>query len=111
MILQQEAGIYSSAIGFGLGITLSDFNDDNWTDIFISNDFFERDYFYLNNQKGGFIESLKTILGQFPWAPWVPMLQIWTMIYYQTLWLQKCFLPPWKGNVPKQYMSPGTSIP
>tara|TARA_R110002051_G_scaffold203391_1_gene269787 strand:+ start:1544 stop:4807 length:3264 start_codon:yes stop_codon:yes gene_type:complete len=58
-----QAGIYSSAIGFGLGITLSDFNDDNWTDIFISNDFFERDYLYLNDQKGGFIESLEANFG------------------------------------------------
>ena len=40
---------YSSAIGFGLGITLSDFNNDRKTDVFISNDFFERDYLYFNN--------------------------------------------------------------
>ncbi|MGC6421528.1 MAG: VCBS repeat-containing protein [Flavobacteriaceae bacterium] len=53
----KEAGIYNSAIGFGLGITLSDFNNDNWPDLFISNDFFERDYYYLNNQKGGFVEA------------------------------------------------------
>jgi hypothetical protein len=56
----EEAGIFSSKIGFGLGITLSDFNGDNWTDIFISNDFFERDYLYINNQKGGFDESLES---------------------------------------------------
>lgn len=54
-----EAGIYSSKIGFGLGITLGDFNNDNWTDIFISNDFFERDYLYLNDTKGGFTENLE----------------------------------------------------
>jgi len=54
-----EAGIYTSAIGFGLGITLGDFNNDNWTDIFISNDFFEKDYLYINNTKGGFDEQLE----------------------------------------------------
>lgn len=54
-----EAGIYSSKIGFGLGITLGDFNNDNWTDIFISNDFFERDYLYLNDTNGGFTENLE----------------------------------------------------
>lgn len=53
-----EAGIYRSNIGFGLGITLGDFNNDSWTDIFVSNDFFERDYLYINNQKGSFVESL-----------------------------------------------------
>jgi len=52
-----DAGIYSSAIGFGLGITLGDFNNDDWTDIFISNDFFEKDYLYINDQNGGFSEE------------------------------------------------------
>ncbi len=53
-----EAKIYRSNIGFGLGITLGDFNDDTWTDIFVSNDFFERDYLYINDQHGSFTESL-----------------------------------------------------
>jgi hypothetical protein len=51
-------GIYHSAIGFGLGITLGDFNGDSWTDIFISNDFFERDYLYLNQSGKRFTEAL-----------------------------------------------------
>ena len=54
--VSEETGIYSSKIGFGLGITLSDFNNDLWPDLFISNDFFEKDYLYINNQKGGFDE-------------------------------------------------------
>jgi len=54
-----DAGIYSSKIGFGLGITLGDFNNDNWTDIFVSNDFFEKDYLYLNNTTGGFTEAIE----------------------------------------------------
>ena len=57
--ITEAAGIYSSKIGFGLGITLGDFNDDNWTDIFISNDFFEKDYLYINNTKGGFTEQIE----------------------------------------------------
>ncbi len=55
-----DHGIYTSNIGFGLGITLSDFNNDGWTDIYISNDFFERDYLYLNNQGKDFTESLES---------------------------------------------------
>ena len=55
-----EAGIYSSSIGFGLGVTVSDFNADGWPDIFISNDFFERDYYYLNQRNGKFVESLES---------------------------------------------------
>jgi enediyne biosynthesis protein E4 len=53
-----KANIYRSNIGFGLGITLGDFNDDSWIDIFVSNDFFERDYLYINDQQGSFKESL-----------------------------------------------------
>jgi len=53
----EEVGIYSSKIGYGLGITLSDFNSDGWTDIFVSNDFFEKDYLYINQKGEGFQES------------------------------------------------------
>ena len=52
------AGIYQSVIGFGLGITVGDLNKDGWLDMYVSNDFFERDYLYINNQKGGFTEEL-----------------------------------------------------
>ncbi len=56
--VSEEAGIYSSVIGFGLGVTISDFNNDDWLDIFVSNDFFERDYLYLNQEDGTFKEDL-----------------------------------------------------
>jgi hypothetical protein len=55
-----ESGIYSSSIGFGLGVTFGDFNNDNWPDIYVSNDFFERDYLYINNTTGGFEEDLES---------------------------------------------------
>ena len=55
----EEANIYSSAIGFGLGITVSDYDNDDWPDIFISNDFFERDYLYINQKDGTFKENLQ----------------------------------------------------
>jgi hypothetical protein len=58
--VSEEAGIYGSIIGFGLGITIGDVNQDTWPDIFISNDFFERDYLYINNQDGTFTESLES---------------------------------------------------
>lgn len=57
--VSEAAGIYGSVIGFGLGITISDFNNDRWPDIFISNDFFERDYLYVNQQNGTFKEDLE----------------------------------------------------
>lgn len=58
--VSEEAGIYGSIIGFGLGITIGDVNQDGWPDIFISNDFFEKDYLYINNQDGTFTESLES---------------------------------------------------
>ncbi|MCD4709312.1 MAG: VCBS repeat-containing protein [Bacteroidales bacterium] len=53
-----EAGIYASIIGFGLGVTVGDIDQDGWMDIYISNDFFERDYIYMNNGDGTFRETL-----------------------------------------------------
>ncbi len=53
------AGIYSSAIGFGLGVTVGDYDRDGWPDLFISNDFFERDYLYHNRGNGTFEEVLE----------------------------------------------------
>ncbi len=54
----EEAGLYSSKIGFGLGVSVADVNRDGWPDIYISNDFFERDYLYINRQDGTFEEVL-----------------------------------------------------
>jgi len=48
-------GIYASNIGFGLGVSAGDLNRDGWTDLYVSNDFFERDYLYLNHH-GRFVE-------------------------------------------------------
>ena len=56
--VSEEAGIYGSIIGFGLGITVGDIDRDGWQDIYISNDFFERDYIYMNNGDGTFREEL-----------------------------------------------------
>ncbi|HWB26897.1 MAG TPA: VCBS repeat-containing protein [Chitinophagaceae bacterium] len=54
-----QAGIYGSQVGFGLGITVADINKDGWPDIYISNDYFERDYLYLNKHDGTFEECLE----------------------------------------------------
>jgi enediyne biosynthesis protein E4 len=58
--VSQQAGILGSEIAFGLGVTVGDLNADGWDDIYVSNDFFERDYLYYNNQRGGFTEGLET---------------------------------------------------
>ncbi len=54
----REAGIFSSEIGFGNGIAVTDINHDNLPDIYIANDFWERDYLYINKGGGKFSEEL-----------------------------------------------------
>lgn len=60
--VSQEADIYSSSIGFGLGVTVGDVDLDGYPDLFVSNDYFERDYLYLNNGDGTFRERLTEYL-------------------------------------------------
>lgn len=57
--VSKEAGIYGSLIGFGLGVTVGDVNGDLYADIYISNDFYERDYLYINNKDGTFTEQIQ----------------------------------------------------
>src|SRR5688572_25041350 len=57
--VSEEAGIYRSLIAFGLGILVCDINDDTYPDIYISNDFYERDYLYINQKDGTFSEEIE----------------------------------------------------
>jgi enediyne biosynthesis protein E4 len=61
--ISEKAGIFGGANGYGLGVAISDFNLDGYPDIYVCNDFHEDDYYYLNNGKGSFTESLKTNFG------------------------------------------------
>jgi enediyne biosynthesis protein E4 len=56
--VSEKAGIFGSEIAFGLGVVTADVNRDGWPDIYVSNDFFERDYLYINNHDGTFSEQL-----------------------------------------------------
>lgn len=59
----EQAGIISSALGYGLGVAVSDINKNGWPDIYIGNDFHEDDYLYINNGDGTFTESLYKSIG------------------------------------------------
>ncbi len=60
--ITRRAGIYSSQIGYGLGVNICDINNDGFPDIYISNDFHENDYLYINNGNGTFSERLTEML-------------------------------------------------
>ena len=57
--VSEEAGIIGNPLGYGLGVAVGDLNNNGWTDIYIANDFLERDYIYINNGDGTFTEKLK----------------------------------------------------
>ncbi|WP_460968883.1 VCBS repeat-containing protein [Spirosoma migulaei] len=57
--VSEQAGIFGAAMGYGLGISVADLNNDGWEDLYISNDFHEDDYYYVNNHNGTFTESVK----------------------------------------------------
>ena len=59
-----ESGLVYGNIGYGLAAVTSDFNQDGWDDIYVSNDFYENDYFYLNQGDGTFKESLSSFFTQ-----------------------------------------------
>lgn len=49
---------------FGLGLVISDINDDGWLDVYISNDYYLPDNLYINNGKGVFIDQIKELTNQ-----------------------------------------------
>jgi uncharacterized membrane protein YciS (DUF1049 family) len=56
--VSKEAGIFQGSIGYGLGLAISDINNDGYPDIYVGNDFFENDYLYINQKDGTFKETI-----------------------------------------------------
>ena len=56
--VSEEAGIFQYPIGFGLSATVSDLNGDGYPDIYVTNDFMERDYMYINQGDGTFRDEI-----------------------------------------------------
>jgi len=54
----EGSGILSNALGYGLGVAISDINKDGLPDIYVTNDYIEPDYLYINNGNGTFTNKL-----------------------------------------------------
>ena len=57
--ITEGAGITSNVLSFGLGVAVFDTNNDGWLDIYVSNDFNEEDYLFINQKNGTFKESVR----------------------------------------------------
>lgn len=54
----EQSGIMSTGLGYGLGVAISDLNKDGWPDVYITNDYIEPDYMYINNGDGTFTNRM-----------------------------------------------------
>ena len=61
--VSEAAGIINNVLSFGLGVAVSDLNQDGWPDIYVSNDFNEEDYLYINNGDGTFTDKVRDATG------------------------------------------------
>ena len=55
----KEAGLHTGLISFGLGVSVGDVNADGYPDIYVGNDFIEKDYLYINKQDGTFTDEIE----------------------------------------------------
>jgi hypothetical protein len=58
--VSKEAGI--TIEGFGLGVGISDINQDGYPDIYVSNDFISNDILYINQGNGTFKNEIETAI-------------------------------------------------
>ena len=61
--VSKEAGFHGSGLNFGLSAAISDLNFDNWPDIYVTNDYEEQDFCYINNRNGTFTEVSHKMFG------------------------------------------------
>ena len=60
----KEAGLHTGLLSFGLGVSVGDINNDGYPDIYVGNDFIEKDYLYINQKNGTFKDMLEDCVQQ-----------------------------------------------
>jgi enediyne biosynthesis protein E4 len=60
--ISKKAGIVNNSLSYGLGVGVSDLNNDEWPDIYVSNDYSGKDFLYINNRNGTFTESINKVM-------------------------------------------------
>jgi len=58
-----SVGMVSNVLSFGLAVAISDYNNDGWLDLYVSNDYNENDYLYINQQNSTFKEVVREAMG------------------------------------------------
>jgi enediyne biosynthesis protein E4 len=58
--VSKAAGIKED--GYGLGVVITDVNNDNWPDVYVANDYIGNDLLWLNNKNGTFSNTIATSL-------------------------------------------------
>ncbi|MEO1518232.1 MAG: VCBS repeat-containing protein [Bacteroidota bacterium] len=60
----ESAGIINNKLGFGLGLGIADLNNDDYPDVYVSNDYSGKDHLYINQRDGSFREMIAELTNQ-----------------------------------------------
>ena len=57
--VSQQVGLKGGGNNFNLGVAIADVNGDGWPDMYVTNDYEEQDYLYINQRDGSFRDATR----------------------------------------------------